>query len=93
MNDLRELRLGQILRADGRVNVGAFENLFRVDRANAVNVAERNVNALAGRNFHTNDACHKIKSTLPLLVACVLTNNAHHPAAADNLALVADLLH
>jgi hypothetical protein len=48
VNDLGELRLGQILRADGRVNVRAFENLLRVDRADAVNVAERNVNALAG---------------------------------------------
>jgi hypothetical protein len=30
---------------------------------------------------------------LPLLVARILANDAHDPAAADYLALVADLLH
>src|ERR1700760_1757186 len=55
VDDLRELLLGQVFRTDGRVNVRAFENLFRVDGADAVDVAQRNVNALAGRNFHTNN--------------------------------------
>src|ERR1039458_13552 len=59
MDDLRELLLGQILRADRAVNVRALENFQRVGRADAVDVAQRNVNALAGRNFNTNDACHK----------------------------------
>ena len=68
VNDLRELRLGQILCADGRINVRAFENDLRVDGANAVNISERNVNALAGRYFYTNDACHKFLINLD--VAC-----------------------
>src|ERR1035437_6535701 len=68
VNNLRELRLGQIFRTNGRIYVGAFENLFRVDRADAVNVAEPNINALAGRDFYTNDACHKFLINLD--VAC-----------------------
>ena len=59
VDDLRELRLGQVFRADGTVNVRALEDLQRVDRADAVNVAERNINALVRRNFNTNDAGHK----------------------------------
>ena len=59
VNDLGELLLGQILRPDRRVNVGAFENFLRVDRADAVDLAQRNVNALVRRNFNPNDACHK----------------------------------
>ena len=59
VDDLGELLLGQILCTDGGVDVGAFEDFLRVDGANAVDVAQRDINALAGRNFHTNDACHK----------------------------------
>ena len=59
VHDLRELLLGQILRPNARVNVRPFENLHGVGRADAVDVAQRNINALVRRNFHTNDTCHK----------------------------------
>src|SRR5689334_15876801 len=59
VNDLRKLLLRQVLRADARVNVRASEDLYRVDRANAVNVPQRDINALVRRDFNTNDACHK----------------------------------
>jgi len=58
MDDLRELLLGQISGADGRVNVRALEDFFRVDGANAVDVAQRDVDALVRRNFYSDDACH-----------------------------------
>ena len=88
VDDQGELLLGQILRANRRVNVGAFENLFRVDRANAVNVAQRDVNALAGRNFHTNNACHKFVLTLTLFVAFVRANDADHSAPPHDFAVL-----
>ena len=49
-----------------------------LDRADAVDVAQRNFNALfAGRYFHTNDACHKfLILTLTLFVAFVRANDA-----------------
>ena len=87
VDDLRELRLGQILRADRAVNVRALENLQRVDRADAVNVAQRNVYALVRRNFNTNDACHKFL-TLPLLVTFVRANDADDAAAAHDFAML-----
>ena len=36
----------------------ALEDFDRIDRADAVNVPQRNVYALVRRNFHTNDTCH-----------------------------------
>ena len=69
MDDLGKLLLGQILGADGRINVRALENLFRIDGADAVNVPQRDINALVRRNFYSNDACHKFLN-LNLVVVC-----------------------
>src|SRR6185437_11674680 len=46
VNDLRELRLAQVLRPNLRVDVRLLENLDRVGRADAVNIPQRNINAL-----------------------------------------------
>ena len=59
MDDLRKLLLGQIFGADGRVNVRALEDLLRVDGADAVDVAQRDVDALVRRNFYSDNTCHK----------------------------------
>ena len=58
VNDLRELLLGQILGADARVDIRLSQDDFRVAGANAVNVAERNVDALVRRDFYTNNTSH-----------------------------------
>src|SRR5882724_10213779 len=60
MNDLRELLLGQILGADRGVNAGLFQNDFRIAGADAVNVAQSDVDALVRGNFYSDDAGHKV---------------------------------
>ena len=55
---LRKLLLGEILCANGRIDVCTSQNLDRIGRAYAVNVAQRNVDALVRRNFYSNDACY-----------------------------------
>jgi len=67
VNDLRKLGLSEVLGADRRINVRALEDDLRVNGADAVDVAQRNVNALVRRNFNTNDTCHK---SINLAVAC-----------------------
>ena len=51
VDDLRELRFVQILGADARIDLGLFEDVFRVARADAVNVAQRDIDALVRREF------------------------------------------
>jgi len=46
MHDLRELLLRQVLGPNAGINLGLLEDLLRVDRTEAINVAERNVDAL-----------------------------------------------
>ena len=38
MNDLGKLLLGEVLGADGRIDVGLGEDVYRVTRADAVNI-------------------------------------------------------
>jgi len=58
VDDLRELLLGQIFGADARLDVGLGEDDLRVAGANAVNIPERDINALVRGNFYSNDAGH-----------------------------------
>src|ERR1035437_1555455 len=58
VHNLGELLLGQILGADARIDIRLGQDDFRVAGTNAVNVAQRNVNALVWRNFDTNDTSH-----------------------------------
>src|SRR6478609_6215539 len=76
VNDLGQLRFGEVLRADRRVNVGAFENLDGVNRADAVDVTERDINALVRRNFYTNDACHKLINLVVVYDVCSCRSHA-----------------
>ena len=94
MNDLGKLGLIQILRAQGRVNLRLFQDGDRVDRADAVNVAKRDINPLLTRNIHSKNTCHKfVWLTLTLLVACVRANYTNHAFAFHNFAVLAQLLH
>ena len=58
MNDLGELRFGQILGADARVDLGAGEDVYGVARANAVNVTQGDVDAFVRGNFYSDDTSH-----------------------------------
>lgn len=53
VHDLGHLVFIQVFGADARVDLRAFEDLLRIDRADAVNVAERNVDALLAGNINT----------------------------------------
>lgn len=46
VDDLGHLLFIQILRADARVDLGLYQDGLRIDRANAVDVAQRDVDAL-----------------------------------------------
>jgi hypothetical protein len=70
VNDLRELLFGQIFRPDGRVDVGAGQDFDGVTRADAVNVAQRDIDALIGWDFYTNDACHKMSLIQLFFYSC-----------------------
>jgi hypothetical protein len=61
MDDLGELLLAQIFRANGRVNIGLGQDVFRVAGADAVNVTQRDVDAFIRGNFYSDDACHTLK--------------------------------
>ena len=92
MNDLRKLGFRQIFGAGAGIDFRDRQNIHRVFGADAVNVTERDINALVRRDFYTNDACHKIL-TLPLLVAFVAANDANHAFAPDDFAVFAKLLY
>ena len=57
---LGKLLFSQILRPDGGINVRALQNFFGIDGAYAIDVAQRDVDSLVGRNFHSDNTCHKI---------------------------------
>ena len=59
VNDLGELRLSQVLGANAGINFRFGEDFDGVCRANAVDVTQRNVDALIGRNFNADDTSHK----------------------------------
>lgn len=95
MDDLGKLLFGQVLGADGGVNIRALEDFLRVDGADAVDVAQGDVNAFVRRNFYSNDACHKwlmimVKGlALPLFVAFVRADDANDTAATHDFAVLA----
>jgi len=87
VDDLRELRFAEVLGPDFRVNVGASQDFDRVARADAVNIPQRDINALIRRNFYTNNTCHKL--ALPLFVPFVAANDADDALAPHDFAIFA----
>jgi len=67
VDDLRELLLRQVLGADAGVNLRLGQDDFRVAGADAVDVAQRNVNALVRWDFDANDTSHKFFEVLNAL--------------------------
>lgn len=61
MDDLRKLLLGEVLGPDAWIDVGLGQDIFRVARADAVNIAQGDVDALVRRNFYADDTCHIFK--------------------------------
>ncbi len=61
VDDLRKLLFGQVLGANGSIDIGFGQNVDRVFGANPINVAQGDIDALIRRNFYTNDAGHKLK--------------------------------
>src|SRR5262245_5198594 len=59
VHDLGKLLLGEILGANRRIDLRAGEDVLRVAGTDAVDRAQRDINALVRRNFNTNDAGHK----------------------------------
>ena len=82
--------LGQILGADARIDICASEDLVRVGRTDAINVAQGDFDALVGRDFYSNDAGHNLGLTLALFVAGVGTDHPDNAFAADDFAIFAE---
>ena len=77
----------------GRRECPAARRYLRARRADAVEVRKRDRDVLTrGRSTPAIRAMMCISSTLPLLVAGVFADDAHDALAADDLALVANLL-
>ena len=90
MDDLRNLLLGEVLGADVRIDLGSLEHSDGVDGADAVDVTQRDIDALLGRNLNSNNAWH-ILLTLTLFVARVGANDANHALATNDFAILAEL--
>ena len=58
MNDLGQLLFAQILGANPGIDIGLGQDVFRVARADAVNVTKRNIYALIRGNFYSNNTSH-----------------------------------
>src|SRR6266542_6881166 len=90
--NLRDLRLGEIAHAHRAVDPRLLEHVTRGGRADAEDVAERNVDALLARDVNAGDTCHDPPLTLALLVLRLRTDHEDLTVAPDDLALVATLL-
>src|SRR3990172_1246866 len=86
--DTRDLVVGQLpdLRLGRHRGVGAY--LAGDARPDAEDIAQRNIDALIAGDVHSSYTSHAILLPLPLLVARVTADHAHHPAAAHDLAVV-----
>ena len=53
VHDLRELSFAQVFRAHCAIDARAFQNLFRIHRADSVDITKRDIDALLRGNVHT----------------------------------------
>src|SRR5262249_25078463 len=90
--DARHLLIGEVADPGVGVEVHLVADALRGGAADTEDVGERDLQPLLARDVDACDACHGRPLPLPLLVARVLADD-HHPAvAADDLALLTDLL-
>ena len=59
VNDLRQLLLVQILRANRRINARLLQDDLRIAGADAINVAQSDVDSLFAWNFYAYNSCQK----------------------------------
>src|SRR4051812_19821004 len=93
--DLADVVFRQILDAEGGAHAGILQDGVRAHPPDPVDVGESDLDPLGARQIHACDTCHNLSLTLSLslLVLLIRTDHPHHAAAADDLALVANLLH
>src|SRR5436190_18834717 len=58
VNDLGKLLFGEVLGSDAAIDLSLGQDFHRVGGADAVNVAQRDVDALFAGDLNANDACH-----------------------------------
>jgi hypothetical protein len=98
MDNLRKLRLSQVLCADARINLCVRKDILRVGRPDAINIAQCNVDALLRRYFYANDTSHMIKFltvfslALTLFMPGIRANHTNNAFATNNFAIFAKLL-
>jgi len=64
MDNQGELLLGKVFGANGGVDPGIGQDDFGITGANAVNVAQSDIDAFVGGDFYSDDAGHKLKTGL-----------------------------
>ena len=75
------------------IDLGFLQDHLRVHRADAVNVAQRDIDALFARNYqHLIIRAINIYLTLPLFVPRIRANHANHAFAPNHFAIFAKLL-
>src|SRR5689334_6514054 len=89
--DLAHIVFGEILHPDVGTHARGAEDVVRSLPADAVDVGESDLDTLGARQIDACDTSHTL--SLPLLVLGVRADHPHHPAAADDLALVANPFH
>src|SRR6058998_3373657 len=86
----RRLLVGQVVGLAPGIDLRLGAQLERRAPADPVDVREGDLHALAARQIHSGETCHALP--LPLLVARVRAQHAHHARATDDLAVLADRL-
>ena len=92
VDNLGELRLGQVFRPDIGADLGLFEDDLGIGGADAIDVAQRDVDAFLGRNFNADDTCHS-RLTLSLFMPGIRADDTNDAFASDHFAIFAKLFH
>ena len=61
VDDLGELLLGQVLRTDPRIDLSLGQDVYGIAGANAINVAQCDIDALVRGHFYADDTSHTLK--------------------------------
>jgi hypothetical protein len=81
----------EVLGAEGRINLGLGQDDFGIGRADAVDVAQSDVNSLFAWYFNSNNTSHKFALALFLFVARVRAYHTNHALAFNHFAILAKL--
>src|SRR5205085_5170878 len=92
LTDPADLLLGEVPDLRAGVDLRAVDDRARAGRADAVDVAERDVHPLLAREVDACDSCHGLPLSL-LVPRVVRADHEHAAATPDDLAPVAHLLH